>query len=403
MKRFLAVWSVALPGFAAFLVGVGLSRFAYTPMLPVMIEGGWLSPPQAAYVGAGNLFGALLGAFFAQAVGARIGVVRTLRAALLISVIGAIACALPWGFWWIGGWRIVLGAATTTLATLAAPLVVAAAPPSLRGSVSGAVFTGVGLGMALTGALVPQLAGYGAAASWLGIALVTAIAAAIAWRGWPQASASVPPSNRARPAAQPARLAPGLASASFLLLLAGYAADGLGFVPHSLFWADYVARELGRGVDAGGLQWTLFGVGAAIGPVLCGRLCDAIGFGPALLVGFAIKAGAVLLAVIAPSMLGLTLSSLIVGALTPGLAAILSGVVLERLGADAHAPGWRLLMITFTVASAAGGYLCSALYSMTHSYALLFTLGGATLALGCVLSAAGVVRLPRGESVGARI
>jgi len=71
--------------------------------------------------------------------------VHALRAALVLTVVGTAACALPWGFWWIAPWRVALGISGSALSTLAAPLIVAAAPPSLRGVVSGAVFTGVGL------------------------------------------------------------------------------------------------------------------------------------------------------------------------------------------------------------------------------------------------------------------
>ncbi len=210
-------------------------------MLPVMVHADWLSAPQAAYVGAGNLVGSLIGALIAQVVGARIGLVQAMRASLLVCVAGTVACALPWGFWWIAGWRIAIGTAGTMLTTLAAPILVGSAPVAIRGAVSGAVFTGAGLGLALSGLLVPGLAELGVAAAWLGLSVATALGTVIAWRGWPVAASSLTP--RARRGRM-------LVSGPFLLLLAGYATDGIGFVPHGIFWVDFVARELGRGVEA---------------------------------------------------------------------------------------------------------------------------------------------------------
>jgi MFS family permease len=384
MTRFLAIWGIALPGFAAFLVGVGLARFSYTPMLPVMVHAGWLTAPQAAYAGAGNLIGSLVGALIALAVGARIGFITALRASLIVCLVSTLASALPWGFWWIAGWRIAVGIAGTMLTTLAAPILVGSAPAAIRGAVSGAVFTGAGLGLALSGLLVPPLAELGVAAAWLGLSAVIALAIVIAWRGWP-----------AVPVAPAVRQGRALVSGPFLLLLAGYATDGIGFVPHGIFWVDFVARELGRGVEAGGWQWTLFGIGAALGPMICGRLADAIGFARTLHILYAAKALAVLLPLVATGPLALTASSMTVGALTPGLAAVISGVALELLGPAAHAPAWRWLMIAFAVTSTIGGYLFSLIFAMTGSYRVLFALGGGIILLGGVLCAIATARLPR--------
>ena len=39
------------------LIGMGLGRFSYTPMVPVLIEVGYLSESEAGYIGALNLGG----------------------------------------------------------------------------------------------------------------------------------------------------------------------------------------------------------------------------------------------------------------------------------------------------------------------------------------------------------
>jgi hypothetical protein len=54
---------VIFAGLVASLVGIGLARFGYTPLLPVMIHAQWFDASQAAYLGAANLAGYLVGAF----------------------------------------------------------------------------------------------------------------------------------------------------------------------------------------------------------------------------------------------------------------------------------------------------------------------------------------------------
>src|SRR5882672_1389074 len=74
------VWLSAAAGLCASLVGLGLARFAYTPLIPALIAAKWFSPADAVYLGAANLAGYLAGALVAREIGARAGAVRALRA-----------------------------------------------------------------------------------------------------------------------------------------------------------------------------------------------------------------------------------------------------------------------------------------------------------------------------------
>ena len=55
------------------LVGIGLARFGYTPLIPALIAAGWFRPSSAVYLGAANLAGYLAGALGARALAARAG------------------------------------------------------------------------------------------------------------------------------------------------------------------------------------------------------------------------------------------------------------------------------------------------------------------------------------------
>ena len=44
-------WRGAIAALCALLVGIGLARFAYTPLLPALVDGNWVSASQAAYLG----------------------------------------------------------------------------------------------------------------------------------------------------------------------------------------------------------------------------------------------------------------------------------------------------------------------------------------------------------------
>ena len=65
-RREIGVLRATLAAFCAVLVGLGLARFAYTPLIPALIDAQWFTPAQAAYLGAANLAGYLAGALAAR-------------------------------------------------------------------------------------------------------------------------------------------------------------------------------------------------------------------------------------------------------------------------------------------------------------------------------------------------
>jgi MFS family permease len=101
----MGVWRATLAGLSATLVGIGLARFAYTPLIPALIAAGWMSPGEAAYVGAANLIGYLAGALIAPRLAARAPVPVILRAMMLLAAASFFACAFPLSFWWYALWR----------------------------------------------------------------------------------------------------------------------------------------------------------------------------------------------------------------------------------------------------------------------------------------------------------
>ena len=176
-----ASWRAISAALCANLVGVGLARFAYTPLIPALIAAHWYSASSTVYLGAANLAGYLAGALLATRMTERLGAVPTLRLMMAVATAAFFACAFPLSFWWYFVWRIGSGVAGGVLMALAAPLVLPQFPPSRRGLASGAIFTGVGLGIAASGTLVPVLMRAGLAQTWFGLGLLASMLTIASW------------------------------------------------------------------------------------------------------------------------------------------------------------------------------------------------------------------------------
>lgn len=372
-----AWWMPALAGLAAMLVGVGLARFAYTPLMPALIQADWFDAGEAAYLGAANLVGYLLGAIAARRLLVTWPPAWTLRLSMALATLTFLACAEPFGFAWFLPWRFLSGLVGAFIVVGAAPTILTRMPPERRGLAGGIVFTGVGIGIAASGVLVPALIRLGLEAAWLGLGAVAALLTLLAWPIWPKGRVLARPSG-ASTSGPWLRLV--------LPVVAVYGLDAFGLVPHMVFYVDYVARGLDQGVTVGSLYWVVFGLGAVCGPLAAGRLGDRIGFRPAIRAAMALQLVAVALPVLAPVWPLLVLSAFVMGAFTPGMPPLVLGRIQELTrGSDAGA-GWGVATIAFALAQAAGAWLMSFLYARTGSYPLLFALAAGAMALGLLLT-----------------
>ncbi|UCH72831.1 MAG: YbfB/YjiJ family MFS transporter [Rhodospirillales bacterium] len=367
---------LAFVGLAGGLIGVGICRFAFTPLVPVMIGEGWITPVEAGYLGAINFAGYFLGAVMAWPLQARLGAGRAVRLNLLLCLLSLAAAALPLGYPWLAVWRFVAGYGGAVLIVLVGPAVLALTPAAHWGAITGMIFTGVGAGVAATGTLVPLLAGLGASAAWLGLAGAVLVLSALAHAFWrePPEEGLTPPTGEA-----PARM-----TLPAILLCFSYATVAIGIAPHSVLWVDYLARELSLGIAVGGAHWTVIGLLAAATPFALGRIADRFGFARVLAVAMVISTVATLfpVAVQAPDLQ--IVSSVLFGLTMPGTVALFAGRAGEVGGRHGQRRLWWLMTLFFALTQAGGFYGLSALFEATHAYLPLFAIAGAILVVGTV-------------------
>ncbi|MFY1664754.1 YbfB/YjiJ family MFS transporter [Pseudomonas sp. Pseu.R1] len=371
-------WAIA-SGFSASLVGIGLARFAYTPLLPAIIDAGWFDSSKAAYLGAANLAGYLMGALTGRVMAEKSSTAFTLRAMMLLASVAFLACAFPVSYLWFFVWRLLSGISGGALMVLAAPAVLAHVAPSKKGLAGGVIFMGVGVGIAASGTLVPLLLQQGLTQTWLGLGVISLLFTALAWKGWPLQE--VEPTKSGQPPRQ-------TKNTTLKALYIEYALNAAGWVPHMIFLVAFIAHGLNEGLEVGAHYWVLFGIGATLGPLLAGVLADRVGFALALRLSFILEGGCVCIPALSASAPWLIASSMVVGAFVTGTVPLVLGRVQELLAHHPaqQGPAWRTATVGFALFQAVAAYGFSYLFTLSGGqYALLFMLGTGAIALALLI------------------
>jgi MFS family permease len=95
-----AIWMPIFAGLCASLVSIGLARFAYTPLIPSLIQAHWFSASDVVFLGAANLVGYLIGALIGHPLARRTSNNTALRLMMLAVTLAFFACAFPLSVSW---------------------------------------------------------------------------------------------------------------------------------------------------------------------------------------------------------------------------------------------------------------------------------------------------------------
>src|SRR5690348_11738147 len=297
-----AHWAHVGRGAAGLGAAMGIGRFAYTPILPLMTAQAALSPQAAGALATANYVGYLAGALAGTASPrlARSTVAWRTALTVLVATLAAMPL-LPNMIGWLA-LRTVAGFASAVVFVIAVNLMMDHLPPHLPGW----GFGGVGLGIALSGALVlalPAEAGWQGA--WWISAVLAAALAAVAWamRGAPGAAGLAP-------AARVPRQPP--VNRWFAVLFVSYTLEGIGYIIAGTFLVAAIRQTSSGWLGSG--AWLFVGLAAVPSAALWAWLCARWSH-PNLLAGaLLLQAGGIALPALAPGPLAALVGAFLFGA-----------------------------------------------------------------------------------------
>lgn len=371
------MWRYIFAGLCASLDSIGLARFAFTPLIPELIQAHWFSASSVIYLGSANLAGYVCGALIGRPIASRVANGHVLRFMMVLITAAFLACSVPLSFAWYFSWRFLSGIGGGVVMVLVAATILPHVPPANKGTAGGAIFLGLGLGIAGSGTIIPLLLGLGLTQTWIGLGVISAALTAASWFFWPsnKPGASAP-QQRTRATQIPHF------GRDVKVLYLQYALMASSAIPPMVFLVDFIARGLGQGTQLGSVFWAIYGLGAIAGPPLYGYLADR--FGPGTTVKMVCLVMAVVLATMYTTgnvvMLGVLTA--IIGTFAPGMVPLALARVheLNMHHSSRQNIAWARASIIAAAAMAGAAYGYSALFNATGgNHRLLFLTAAATL------------------------
>ncbi|MDX1391506.1 MAG: YbfB/YjiJ family MFS transporter, partial [Rheinheimera sp.] len=145
---------VLLAGFFSQLLCLGIARFAYTPLLPLMLQQKVLDDASAGYLAAVNYLGYMAGALIAASLSNLERKDSLYRLGLLLALLSTVAMAYTENLYLWSLWRFVAGLSSACSMLIASGLIMHwLISHNLRAEL-GIHFAGLGFGIALSAVLV---------------------------------------------------------------------------------------------------------------------------------------------------------------------------------------------------------------------------------------------------------
>jgi predicted MFS family arabinose efflux permease len=373
------IFKILLGGIFGLVVVTGIGRFAFTPILPLMKRDLGMSNSVAGALAGANYLGYLAGAILfstcPRLLRSRPVAVGALLASLATTTfMGLTTSDLLWGMLRLGG-----GFASVTLFIVISAEIGGTLIRRGFAHRSGALYGGVGLGIALSGLAVPQLDKAGGwDGTWIGMGVIAALFAAAA-------IALVRNHELVLPADSAAPGRPGELRRIWLPTVA-YFLEGLGYVAPATFIVTIIAATPGLKGFAP-YSWVAVGLAAIPSTIFWPHLARRIGNKPALLAAFALQAAGILVSMHADSVVEVVFAAVSFGGTFLGITALTLAEGSLRMPDDKGRAA-AFLTASFGVGQMLGPVIAGRLADLHQGFAMPLLLAALCVALGGVFIAA---------------
>jgi len=308
-------FNIILAGILSIIVSLGVARFAFTSLLPPMLEDN-LSITFAGILASVNFAGYLTGSLLSMFIKDMYTKVKLFRIGLLFAVLSTVVLAFTTNevIWFIG--RIVAGIAAALGFVVGAAIVMSKLKFEDKTKAMGIHFSGIGFSIVTTDILARIV--FANAGTWSDAWLVLAIFAAII-SIYPFYILSVPKDSNSSNVKM--KLDKALFTPFVIVLIAAYFTEGVGFVVQATFLPDIINSLEGL-EGMGGITWLIVGISGIFSCIIWMRLAAKYGYINIIMITMTLQAVGVLIPALSNSAVLNIISGILYGGTFVGLVAL---------------------------------------------------------------------------------
>ncbi|WP_078411899.1 YbfB/YjiJ family MFS transporter [Priestia abyssalis] len=366
-------------GILSLIIAMGIGRFAYTPILPIMQNDLSFSDAIAGYLATSNYAGYLLGAILAGVIPLRQHRTLSLRLSLTISILTTACMGLSHSYliWYV--LRFLSGIASAFVFVLASSIVLDKLAARDQTNWSGFFYGGVGLGIFFTGLIIPGLnQSFKWEGAWIGLAVASVIFAFLVWIWLKDA-----PLIRGRKIKQ--EISTQVPPVKWLpWLIAAYGLEGLGYIVTGTFIVSIAEKTSNFSGDAT-FVWMVVGLAAVPSCITWSSLAKKWGYVKSLVFAMTIQSVGIAMPVFWMSQTGLVISALLFGATFMGITTLATTLARQMSPSNSSRIIGHLTAI-YAVGQMIGPTIAGILSSFTRDYnAALIGAASVVLIGACLL------------------
>jgi MFS family permease len=354
--------SIAFAGFLTLAVAMGIGRFAFTPLLPMMEGDSGLTVAAGGWLAAANYLGYFVGALAAVAL--RLSPATAIRGGLIATGLTTVAMGFFDGF---AAWlllRALAGVASAWAMISASAWCLDALARRGQSGFIGLVFGGVGAGIAFAGLVCAASIAANASSgeTWIVLGVFALGGSAAVWPALGVVS-TLPGARSGTMAIDRSRRWDG----EVVRLALCYGAFGMAYIVPATFLPAMAKAALGD-PTLFRWSWPIFGAAALVGTVAAGRWRNRIGNRRLWSISHLVMAAGVMAPLLPLGFAGIALGSLTIGG--SFMAATMAAIGEARAVGGAHAE--RLIAImtaAFAIGQIVGPLAVSALVGRGGTFA----------------------------------
>lgn len=365
-------------GMSALIVAMGIGRFAFTPILPMMLDRHLFTTVGAGYLASSNYLGYLIGALC-------LTIFPLKRRDWLLTTGLLVSIATTWGMgafqsfevWFL--LRFLSGVASAIVFVVTSSIVL----EYLSAIQAGIYYGGVGLGIFLTGVAVPLLTSYNEwMGAWKGLGLFSLILGLLA-----SYSLRVRRQDGIKTQSNLQKYTPSSAKRILICLMIAYGLEGLGYIVTGTYLVAFAKASADHGWLASS-SWIVVGIAAAPSCVVWSMLAARWGKKRALTFAMLLQSMGIAIPVVFPSSATLLVGAILFGATFMGITTIALSFAKDLYPQD-NRKLIGLLTTLYGVGQMIGPVIAGTLIAIDNSYetalygaALIVLMGAFVLLMG---------------------